>query len=409
MAQTEINSKLQILINAINFSIIKSKDTFNKTSIKLENFNINWNEQMVLGIKHSITPQLAYFFNKNLIDSISKVSIEASHRTIGLTNMATSVDFIQLNKLFLDNNIQFINYKGHLFLNKYYSNIQSREVGDLDILVAPKDVKKALKLLINFGYQFDNFIEEKQFKNEELINTIPNIFGMNEITLVKYKKNDSIYIDFHWGFHYSFLPYKINLNAFFENTNYIIVNGQKCISPSEESNFIMLLIHHGARDVWYKLKYLADLLAFMEASGSIIDWEKMLITVTEMKLKRPMLMGFFLLKTYFNYSIPNIIEDEFEKENINYKLTLPIVDYWENCYNILSLKGRLKYERILISIQDKGFSKRKYLKEIIKMYSRPNPIESKRLITFTEKYYILNAASKIITYLYKRGFGKIIR
>jgi hypothetical protein len=91
------------------------------------------------------------------------------------------------------------------------------------------------------------------------------------------------------------------------------------------------------------------------------------------------------------------------------KLTGPIIDYWENCYDILSLNGRLKYERILWSIQDEGFSRWTYIKEMFKMYTIPNPIESKRLVTFPVNYYVLNGISKVITYLWKRGLGKIIR
>lgn len=405
MNQNKIKKETQFLIDSINFSI--KIEGYNRAKIPIldANVNQNWAQLTNLASKHGIVPLYGNYTRQNFPESTFSHNINLALRTISLTNLATSVDFVQMNKLLIENNINFINYKGHLFLNKYYSSIQSREVGDLDIIVAPQDVKKALKLLLNFGYKFDGLNNNSDY----LIEIIPSIFGMNEITLVKYKKNDSIYIDFHWGFHYSFLPYKINLELFFQNTTFFIVNGQKCITPSEESNFIMLLIHHGGRDVWYKLKYLADLMAFMETSGEQIDWQKMIAIVSKMQLKRPMLMGFFLLKTYFNYPIPKVIEDEFNTENITYNLTLPIVEYWENCYNILTLKGRLKYERILISIQDKGFSKRKYVKEIVKMYSRPNTIESKRLITFPEKYYLLNASSKIITYLYKRGFGRIIR
>ncbi|MES2794766.1 MAG: nucleotidyltransferase family protein [Bacteroidota bacterium] len=402
MYSTSISTELNVLIDASKISLIsfKSGEKFNK---------INWEKLIQLADYHSFKPILyeniaALNPTRSVADELQKFS-----RDLAVSNLISSTEFVRVSNLLSGNEIKFLPYKGHLFLEILFRGKQLRSIGDLDILVLPVDAEKALSILVNNGYYFKNLSSEIKLSNNELIETLPNTFGMNETTLIKKINWKSHFIDFHWGFHYSFLPYQIDLTKLFEDKSTFKINGVECIGPSDFALFIMLVIHHGGRDCWTSLKYMADLLAFMETKGDKIDWPAMILTMTEMKLKRPMLMGFLLLKHYFEYPIPIEIESEFAKNNINEKLALPIVDYWENCYDILSFRGRLKYEKILWSIQDEGFSLVKYFKELFKMYSIPNPIESPRLVTFPKNYYALNAFSKIITYLYKRGFGKVVR
>lgn len=401
----KISEILSLLINSVTDSIlIKS----NKNLFHVDYpSSINWNKIFELASYHGLRPILFESF-KNINIPIS-AKLESYARENIVSNMVSGNEFVRIMRLCTENNINIIPYKGHSFLASIYKHKQLREIGDLDFLFHKTDAKKGLELLVNDGYVINSNDEFSLNEKNININDVFKAYGAYEATLAKSVNGKLTMIDYHWGFHYSFLPYKINLEYLFENKSTINVNNTDCSAPSNEALFIMLIIHHGGRDVWMKLKFMVDLLAFMETKGALINWEKMVALMNQFKLKRPMLVGFFLLKQYFEYAIPQEIEAQFDKENINEKLVLPIIDYWENCYNILSIKGRLKYESILLSIQDEGFSKITYFKELFKMYSIPNPIESKRLITFPDNYYFLNAASKIITYIYKRGFGKVVR
>ncbi len=407
MSLIKENIELEFLIEATNQSLL---DRPKKESIELNYLNIiNWEKATDLAEKHGLLPMVFNFTSQLKIESKIVKRFEKNARENTINNLFTSKAYNYTIDLFIKNQIEVLPCKGHLFLSELYNGKQLREIADLDILVKPEDASKALGILTADNYIFYDVNKETKLTTDELINLIPNVIGMNETTLLKNINGNNAFIDFHWGFHYGFLPYKIDLNWLFENKRTIFINNFPSPCPSNEAMFTMLIIHHAGTDIWMKLKYMADLLAFMETKGKEINWPKMLEKLAEMNLKRPSLVGFFLLKHYFDYQIPKEIESEFDAEKINHKLILPIIDYWENCYNILSLKGRLKYEKILWSIQDVGFSRWKYFKEMFKMYLIPNPIESKRLVTFPDNYYFLNGLSKVVTYLYKRGFGKVIR
>jgi Uncharacterised nucleotidyltransferase len=401
----KISQALSLLLNSISDSIIvNSKKRLDNIHIEAQ---LNWNKIYEIAGYHGLRPILFEAFKNINIPIYDK--LEAYARDNVVSNMVSGKEFVRVINLCTLNNINVIPYKGHSLLATIYQHKQLREIGDLDFLFHPTDARKGLELLVNDGYVINPNDEFNIVEKNIPIDNVFKAYGAYEATLAKSVNGKLGMIDFHWGFHYSFLPYKIDIDSLFENKSTIKVNNVDCVAPSDETLFIMMIIHHGGRDCWIKLKLMVDLLAFMETKGNSINWSKMLVSMTEMKLKRPMLVGYFLLMHYFEYKIPKVIEAEFEKENINFKLIKPIIDYWENCYNILSMKGRLKYERILLSIQDTGFSKNTYFKEIFKMYSIPNPIESPRLVTFPDNYYFLNAVSKVVTYIYKRGFGKVKR
>lgn len=400
-----ISTELEVLFEGLK-NVYRLK-IVNKN--KANYLNLDWHRLSYMADFHNFKSILfQLFLNRNQVSPINQ-SLHNYCREIAVNNLFSSSEFVNISKLLDGKKIDYLPYKGHLFLKILFGGRQLRAIGDLDILVMPRNAKKALEIIINDGYNFHDLKAENNLTNTEIIEIVPNTFGMNETTMVKKVNGKNHFIDFHWGFHYSFLPYQIDLEILFENKSTVIVNGVDCVAPSNYANFIMLTIHHGGRECYTSLKYIADLMGFMENLAEKIDWKEMLVELEKMKLKRPALVGFFLLQENFDYELPEIIKSQFSPNKINTKLTEPIIDYWENCYDILSLKGRLKYERILWSIQDEGFSLWKYFYEMYKMYSYPNPIESPRLITFPNNWHFLNFMSKLVTYVYKRGFGKVIR
>jgi hypothetical protein len=400
-----ISQELKLLFKALQY-VIGNKNTYEHLTNQSK---IKWKKIAYLSDFHNFNPILFHYFEANTRQTPIANRLKEYTRELSIHNLFSSKEFVSVSNLLKNNNIDYLPYKGHLFLEKLYKSKQLRSIGDLDILVLTQKTSETLKILIDDGYNFCDLSTEIKFEKNALFDTLLKIPNTNEISLTKKINGKNHFIDFHWGFHYSFLPYKVNLELLFEHKSTVIINGHECVAPSDFSNFIMLIIHHGGRECWTNLKYIADLMAFMVNFEDKMDWKKIILELENMKLKRPALVGLFLLQEYFEYKIPKVLSVVFEKEKINKNLTLPIVDYWENCYDILTLKGRLKYERILWSIQDEGFSLPKYFYEMYKMYSYPNPIESKRLFTFPEKWYFFNAISKLITYIYKRGFGKIKR
>jgi hypothetical protein len=326
-------------------------------------------------------------------------------KQVALATLITKVEAKRVLKLLTAHGIEFLPYKGHVFLSILYNQKPLRLISDLDLIFPANSRLEAFNLLRSDGYVLDGYPPEKNLEAE----TIFSAKGMNEIPLKKKFHNQYHSIDFHWDFAFGFLPYKLPLSYFMDSMKPFEIDGEVYMGPSDEAILYMIAIHHGGRDAWTSMKLLVDMHTFLMKFHDTLAWEKCLVALTEMRLLRPTLVGMYLANKYLDSPLPSVVVKYFQNENIDDKLCKPILSYWENSYNILSAKGRFQYEKILISIQDKGFSVWGYYYKMFQTYGIPNPIETPRLVTFPANWHFLNAFSKLVTYLYKRAFGKLIR
>jgi len=66
---------------------------------------------------------------------------------IAKTNMLMTSELIMLMKLFEENNIEAIAFKGPTLSQMAYGNLTLRQYADLDILIDEKDLQKSINLL----------------------------------------------------------------------------------------------------------------------------------------------------------------------------------------------------------------------------------------------------------------------
>lgn len=87
---------------------------------------------------------LKYFYSEN------------NHNMQFILNKANVIllqnELLRICKIFKEEKINYITFKGSILANKLYSNIYMRVFGDIDIYVFPKHFEKALNLLLNDGY-----------------------------------------------------------------------------------------------------------------------------------------------------------------------------------------------------------------------------------------------------------------
>lgn len=340
---------------------------------------------------HSIRPVLHQFFDKKTIYEVP-ISIKEELATYRQTQTFVSLKYShEINRLltiFREKNLQVIPYKGVLFLQELYGNTQLRELGDMDFLFHPNSAAEGMRTLLREGYKFntiDKSFEEKP--DDSLIDIALNASGQYEISFVK---ND-LHIDFHWGLYHGHLPFTIDFESFFQEKQ-----------PTPETLFWMLLLHHGGKENWVRMKHYADLIAFLNRFQSKLDWSKIFKTAKEYKLHKQLIVGFRLLKKHFDYPISERIENEISSYPNTQKAEQLIENYWNDAEHWSTLFPRLRMERIFVKIQDEGFSKRKYFSDFYRTYTKPNPLEQPRIFNFPERFRTLNFVSKVLTYLARK-------
>ncbi len=376
--------ELEILIESVKVSLLgHSTSNF---EFLIQRQEINWNRLEKIVTFHAIRPILSDAFQR--VSFENSLSQQLKSRTLrqSIFNLATNQELDRLLGLLSEQGVQVLPYKGVLFISELYQNKQLRETHDLDLLVHPKHAKNALEILLKDGYTFD-IKNSRQHTHQQVINSLFDNQGFMEVGLDKKTKlGIDIHIDFHWNIYESAHDFKVDLNDFFLNKHKIIGK----FIPSQKTLFIMLLVHHGGRECWTRLKHFCDLIEFLKTTSLTIE------ELNEISIEIGM-------KRFFEVGM-EVYQNEFLEINSsnseNKKVKKYITKYWEIGKLWLRLDLRIKLTKIYFNLLDKKTSFLNFIKKNYRYFSTPNLIENQRLITFSNNYPFLNFVSKVVTFVW---------
>lgn len=378
--------ELEILIESVKVSLLGHLST--NFDILLRNPKINWDRLEELATFHAIRPILSDAFQK--VNFENPLALQLKNRTLtqSIFNLATNQELGRLLRLLNEKGVQVLPYKGVLFIAELYQNKQLRETHDLDLLVHPKDAKNALEILLEDGYTFD-LKNPRQNTRQQITNSLFDNQGFIEVGLDKKTKlGIDIHIDFHWHIKEEIHDFKVDFDDFFINN--LENSGQ--LSPSQKTLFIMLLVHHGGRECWTRLKHFCDLIQFLKTTS--LTMNELNEISTKIGLKRIFEVG---VEVYQNEFL-EIISSNSEKPNVKKH----IFKYWEIGKLWLRLDLRIRFTLIYIKLLDNKISFLNYLLKNYRYFSTPNLIENPRLITFPNNYPFLNFISKVVTFVWTK-------
>ena len=149
--------------------------------------SIDWNYFFLLARRHAVVPlvykQLKHHVSPEKLQQFKKHSLENSARNIVLT-----AELCRLIKLFSDEGIEAIPYKGPILALFAYDDLALRRFVDLDVIVKKHDVARARDLLLADNYALSKPLTPEQQKL--LLRTQHNL----QFT----KDNRRLIVELHW-------------------------------------------------------------------------------------------------------------------------------------------------------------------------------------------------------------------
>jgi len=377
----KLKKEIAAIINIIqcHLGIIKKLDQSLFTEI-------NWDRFEKALTYHALRPMAFEQFQKSTFEIPSNVQkmFAAYAQNQAIAHLSNTLEVERLKKLFKENDIKMLPFKGVVYQNDFYKN-GLRESGDIDLLIKPAQLKETIPLLLKDGYQFS--LDLKNYNTEEICKDL--LKAKEQCEFPFYKNNH--HIDLHWNLSYTFLPYEIPLD--------FVLN----LENKAEQMFWTMLNHHGGKEYWLKLKDVVDFGVFIEKYGEEMDWDKILKLAKAFKLGTVLINGFYLLKEYLHLEIPKDIDAKLSQQK--YRALDDTITYWNKFKHWGSPIPRIAFEKILSQSQDEGFNNWNYWKDFYKAYTVPNIIEPPRFINFPEKFHFLNFLSKVFSYSIKKTFG----
>jgi hypothetical protein len=158
-------------------------------------------------------------------------------------------ELVRLSDIFHEYDISWMCLKGPALSKQLYGDIAARQSGDLDILVAEKDILKAVSLLKKSGYRL--IMPEGRSNPENLnLEKIKDFFFRHE------KKGNIV--ELHRIVSYDWLTPDNITALMWENPEELNISGKKIPVPASAAH-LTYLYEHGSRHTWYRLAWLWDI------------------------------------------------------------------------------------------------------------------------------------------------------
>lgn len=220
---------------------------------------------------HSVRPHLFSAVQDQSADWVSDLRRECLD--INVSNLINTQETIRVIKFLEENQIPVYAYKGCAWAEWLYANLGQREFGDIDILVGVEKYQAALKLVSKAGYSPDPY-------RIYLLNGTPSVrdaFLRTDYHIPMLRKVSKSTLEFtlemHWKVAYPRLDFHFPSSEWADFESFQRIQNESLRSFSNEYQFLLLLMHHGGKERWSKLKYLTDLKAYLTKYGSVTDWQ----------------------------------------------------------------------------------------------------------------------------------------
>lgn len=285
-----------------------------------------WLELVNLSILQNVSNVLFFSLKKNKLDYlIPKSSFELLKTMYEKTifrNIKIKSEIKNINKIFIENNIDVIFLKGSHLINHIYENLSLRYVQDIDLLIDKESSKKAFELIKNLSYTVKNILDKYDYD-----------FSFSH-HLPKMRKDD-IFLEIHYNilsaknldikdFSKHFVELDDNIK-YFDNTHLFI---HLCIHISYQDLFCIDLRHY--YDIFYMLK------------NKKVNIEEVILKAKNYNLQKGVLFVIKILEKLFNINlnINNYLSDFIiTDEDINKAINL----MW--LYNKTNIKEYIEYKK----------------------------------------------------------------
>jgi len=256
---------------------------------------------------HGVSSLVCFTLEANAPDLVPKKIreiLQARFKANACRNLFLTQELGSLVRIFRENGIAVIPFKGPLLAITAYDNVALREFLDLDILVQKKDFHRARELLATRGYRpliaHDGPLTESDLKSQ---------LGCNHI-----RQDGRVLLEMHWSFIQKWLGFHMDLDAIWATTQTVKV-GQERVLVLPWDITLLYLCAHGAKHQWSRLCWSVDVAEALR-TRSEWDWEALLAQAERSGCQRTLFIGLHLAKTLLKASVPDSVWAAIQRDKV---------------------------------------------------------------------------------------------
>ena len=187
------------------------------------------------------------------------------HRAQVLLTLRLTAEMFRLFDCFAAAGLEALVIKGPVLSARCYGDPGVRHYGDLDLIARDKDILRLTELMIGLGYDPSvplNAIHAKKAPGEYAFR----------------HRSMKLLVEFHTELTFRYHPRPIPLERLFKRQSRVKIDAREIPALSPEDELILICIH-GAKHLWERLSYVADVAAFV--SRQELDWKRVKLAADE--------------------------------------------------------------------------------------------------------------------------------
>jgi hypothetical protein len=255
---------------------------------------VDWEYLFQLARRHSIVPLVYVQLQKHASDLVPQQflnKLKKHYFENSARNTLLTAELCRLIKLFRNEGIDAIPYKGPVLALFAYSDIALRRFVDLDVIVKKSDVLKARDILLKEDYTPSKSLSLGQ--QEMLLRTQHNMQFSRD--------NHRLIIELHWEVAPHLFASTVNGERLWQDLITLDLNGMPVKTFSAEDLLFSLCIH-GSRHLWERLAWICDIAELIKRQP--LNWTALLERAAIADSERMFLLGVHLAQRLLDAPVP---------------------------------------------------------------------------------------------------------
>ena len=232
-------------------------------------------------------------------------------------NVVLTAELCRLIRLFANEGIEAIPYKGPILSLFAYDDISLRRFVDLDVIVKKHDVVRARDLLLADNYELSKPLTVEQ--QELLLRTQHNLQFS--------KDNRRLIVELHWEVAPQLFASTVQTDTLWQDLVHLDLNGTTVNTLSADDLLFSLCVH-GSRHLWERLGWICDVAELI--SRREMSWTALLDRAGRADNERMFLLGLYLAEALLDAPLPAEVKRRCEADRRLKVLAANIVEHLFN-------------------------------------------------------------------------------
>jgi len=230
-------------------------------------------------------------YDESVLSKENRERLRTWRRAHTLFTMNLCAEMFRLFDSFPAAGIEALVIKGPVLSARCYGDPGLRQYGDLDLVARDRDILRSTELMVSLGYEPSVPVAAIRAKK------VPGEYVFRQ-------SRTKLLVEFHTEFTFRYHPRPLPVEKLFSRQVRVSIDAHKIPALSPEDELLLICIH-GAKHLWEKLGYIADVAAFV--SEQELDWERVMSATDEVGGERMLYVGLRLAGDVLGAALPESV------------------------------------------------------------------------------------------------------